>query len=491
MRLKDVVRGCMEVPDRLSEIEIAGVTSDSREVRPGFLFVAVPGEKTDGHLYIPRAEAAGAALVVGEKGRNTPTAAAGLQPPVGSRKVPYLCVQDTREVLGNLAANLQGNPGDRLQIAGVTGTKGKTTTTWILDALLRSAGRTSALFGTVHNRVGARVYASENTTPGCLALHRALRELVDVGGTHATLEVSSHGIQQRRIAGLKFKVGIFTNVAPEHLDYHKTFESYVETKVGFFTSLGSDAFAILPREEAASQRIAARSRARVIWYGGEPQDGVEKVRMSPEGLAFRWKGTEVASRLWGYHNLLNLLAAMSAAECLGLSREEIVAGAARACAPPGRLEQVASGAPFNVFVDYAHTDGSLETVLRALRSSTPGRIITIFGCGGDRDRTKRPRMGRVAEKWSDHVVVTSDNPRSEDPRAIIEEIRSGLARPEDAVFEVDRREAIGLGIRMARARDTVLIAGKGHEDYQEIQGRKLHFDDREVAREFLGEAHLS
>ncbi len=486
MRLKELGRGCLEVPDRFAGIEVTGLASDSREVRPGFLFVAVQGEKTDGHLFARKAEESGAVAVVGERARREGRGRDGAGWPL---KAPYLSVPDSRGVLGRLAVNLYGTPIDKLSLVGVTGTKGKTTTSWILDSIFRSAGKTSALFGTVYNRVGTRVYPSDNTTPGCLQLHRHLKELADQGGTHAVLEVSSHGILQRRTAGVGFRCGVFTNVAPEHLDYHKTFESYVETKVSFFTGLDRMAFAVLPREEPASATIASRAVANIAWYGPESQDGVEQFRMTPEGLSFRWKGTPVRSRMWGYHNLVNILGAMTVAECLDFPREAIAAGIEAAVAPPGRLEEVAHDHPFHVFVDYAHTDGSLETVLRALRAATPGRLITIFGCGGDRDRTKRPRMGRVAEKWSDHVVVTSDNPRSEDAWRVIEDIRAGLSRPDEAVFEIDRREAIALGIRMARANDTVLIAGKGHETYQEIQGRKIHFDDREVAREFLVEGH--
>jgi UDP-N-acetylmuramoyl-L-alanyl-D-glutamate--2,6-diaminopimelate ligase len=484
MKLKELAHGCFSVPARWEGLEVVGLSSDSREVRPGYLFVAVPGEKTHGLRFANVAEGAGAVAVVGEK---TALATGGDSIARPSR-IPFFKVEDAREALGALASSFHGRPADRLAIAGVTGTKGKTTTAWVLDVLLRSAGKVTALFGTVHHRVGGAVLPSANTTPSCLYLHARLRDLVEAGGTHAVLEVSSHGILQRRTAGLDFRCGIFTNVAPEHLDYHKTFESYVEAKISFFTSLSPSAFAVLPREERASSRIAARTRASVVWYGADGQDGVESLRMGPEGMTFTWKGLPVRARLWGYHNLLNSLAAMTAAECLGLSREEIACGMEEAVAPPGRLEEIPHEKPFQVFVDYAHTDGSLETVLRALRSVARGRLITIFGCGGDRDRTKRPRMGRAAEKWSHNIVVTSDNPRSEDPWSIIDDIKSGLEHPEDAVFESDRREAIALGIRMARPGDIVLIAGKGHETYQEFKDGRVHFDDREVAREFLSEA---
>jgi len=477
MLLKDLGEGCFEVPERLAGIEVKGLASDSRNVQPGSVFVAIRGAEADGHEFIRSAVKAGATAVVGEK----------KLPATAAIKVPYFRVPDSRATLGGLAARFFGVRWDKLHVAGVTGTKGKTTTAWILDSIFRNAGKVSGLFGTVHNRLGAEVFPSSNTTPACLQLHTDLKTLAEKGGTHAILEVSSHGISQRRIAGVEFCCGIFTNIAPEHLDYHKTFERYVETKASFFAELPPSAHVVLPRDESASLTIAGRTKAHICWYGAEVHDGVEDLRMSREALSFWWKGTSIRSHLWGNHNLLNILAAMTAAECMGFTREDIALGIERAKAPPGRLEEIKHDRPFHVFVDYAHTDGSLETVLRSLRAVTPGRLITVFGCGGDRDRAKRPRMGRVAEKWSDQILVTSDNPRCEDPKEILDDIMLGLERPEEAVFEEDRRQAIALGIRMARATDTVLIAGKGHEDYQELEDRRLHFDDREVAHEFLGE----
>ena len=483
MLLKDLSRGCLDAPERLEALDITGIASDSREVKPGTLFVALPGPRTDGRLYLRQARERGAVAAVLEEGD-------GLSPEGKDASsedpgIPLFRVPDARKTLGGLAARFYGTRDRSLCVTGITGTKGKTTTAWILDTIVRSAGKVSALLGTVHNRIGERVFPSTNTTPGCLELHQHLQELAARGGAHAVLEVSSHGILQRRAAGIEFRCGIFTNVAPEHLDYHKTFESYVSAKRQFFEELSPDAFAVLPREEPRSEDFARHTPAKVAWYGTRPQDGVEDIRTGTQGTTFAWKGSRVQTRLWGQHNLLNLLGAMTAAGCLGFSREDVIRGAAAAGLPPGRLEEVPHPGPFRVFVDYAHTDGSLETVLRALRGITTGRLITIFGCGGDRDTTKRPRMGRVAEKWSDKVVVTSDNPRSEDPMAIIQHIVAGLEHPETAVCEADRRLAIERGIRMARPNDTVLIAGKGHEDYQEFKGRKVHFDDREVAREFL------
>jgi UDP-N-acetylmuramoyl-L-alanyl-D-glutamate--2,6-diaminopimelate ligase len=487
MRLIELADGCLDVPARLCDLEVTGLTSDSREVQPGFLFVAVKGELTDGHLYVAKAEAAGAVAVVGDAGLDpVPILATG----VNSRRttsIPYLRVADSRQALAQLGANFYGSPQDAVTLAGVTGTKGKTTTSWILECILRSAGKRTALFGTVCNRVGDEWYPSRNTTPSILELLSSLQKLVATGGTHAVLEVSSHGIAQRRIANLDFRCGILTNVAPEHLDYHGTFENYVAVKTRFFEEFSKESYAVLPRDDEIAARIASRTNAEICWYGADSQDGVDRLRMEPGNVTFTWRGCSVRTRLWGLHNLQNVLAAMTAAECLGLRPDEIAAGVEQATAPPGRLEEVEHPGDFHVFVDYAHTDGSLESVLQTLRDTTQGRLITVFGCGGDRDREKRPRMGRVAERFSDHVVITSDNPRSEDPIRILDEISAGLETPDDAVLEPDRREAIGLTVRMARQSDVILIAGKGHEDYQELAEGRIPFDDREVAHEFLQE----
>jgi UDP-N-acetylmuramoyl-L-alanyl-D-glutamate--2,6-diaminopimelate ligase len=481
MRLEEVFGGWLDVPAKLRGVEVSGVACDSRRVRPGDLFVAVAGEATDGHRFVGAALAAGAAAIVGERR----PVELGLDVEL---RVPYFRVQNSRAVLGRAIHVLAGAPSHRLGVVGVTGTKGKTTTTWLIAALIDECGGKSALFGTVENRVAGRIFPASQTTPSSVDIHTWLREHADSGGSHAVLEVSSHAISQSRTEGVRFAVGVFTNCAPEHLDYHRTFEEYRETKVGFFDRLERDAFAVISREDSASTRIARRTRSRVVWYGSGPEDGVSDLAVTPEGIVFAWKDQRIETSLLGYHNFLNLAAAISAVEALGFERSRIAAAARRASAPPGRLENVASPKDhgFRVVVDYAHTDGSLEAVLRTLRPLTPGRLITIFGCGGDRDRTKRPRMGRVAEAGSDHVIVTSDNPRTETPARILEEITAGFTRPRAAEVVEDRREAIALAVRMARRGDTVLIAGKGHETYQDFGSRRIHFDDRETAREFLG-----
>ncbi len=504
MRLEELGEGCLKVSAARRDVEVEHLTCDSRQVRPGSLFVAVPGEQVDGHGFVRQAVAAGAVAIVGEQPvrRLVSTVGAGRSEaaqPNATRggangrcetapfPVPYFRVDDARTALGALGATFYGHAHGALEIVGITGTKGKTTTAWILEAILRTSGRITGLFGTVHNRVGMTATPAHNTTPSSLELHEAFRQLVDSGGSHVVMEVSSHGIAQKRTAGFDLSSAIFTNIAPEHLDYHGTFENYFATKKQLFCDLRPDAHAILPREDEYAAVLRSATPAEVVWYGTEPQDGVEDVRMAPDGTSFVWRGEPMRTRLWGEHNLLNILAAVTAADCLGLTAAEIAAGVEVAAAPPGRLQEVPNRRNVRVFVDYAHTDGALETVLSAVRGVTTGRVITVFGCGGDRDREKRPRMGRVAERGSDHIVVTSDNPRSENPESILSDIRCGLARPDDVVLEPNRRDAIALAIRMARAGDTVLIAGKGHETYQEFDGSKLHFDDREVAAEFLSE----
>lgn len=483
MRLTDLCAGGMDVPVRHRDLEIRGLACDSRDVCAGDLFVAIAGESEDGHRFTLDAVRSGAVAVVAHRG-------AGGGPSSRDLGVPVLRAKDTRAALGDLCKRFFGDVSGTLDVVGVTGTKGKTTTTWLLERILRGCGCRPALVGTVENRIGDRVIPSINTTPGTLDLHRWLAEHRDAGGTHGILEISSHAIHQRRTAGLRLRAAAFTNLAPEHLDYHETFEKYAETKISLFDALCEEADAVISRDDPASAAIAQRTRASVTWYGADLQDGVDHVNLSHEGLRFEWKGHVVSSRLLGYHNLLNLLAAMTLAERLGAAAGDVALAAREAVAPPGRLEDVAPESRFRVVVDYAHTDGALDAVLGALRPVTPGRLITVFGCGGDRDRSKRPRMGRVAEAGSDQVIVTSDNPRTEPPSSILDDIRTGLRRPGSAEFIVDRREAIGLGIRMAREGDTVLIAGKGHETYQDFGDHTVHFDDREIARSFLEETFL-
>ena len=478
MLLGELCNGWISVPAEYGELEIVQIECDSREATAGSLFIAVPGETTDGLLYAAEAVSRGAAAVIAPQG------AAG-ETDLG---VPILEVEDVRDIMGKIADRFYGHPSKKLEIVGVTGTKGKTTTVWLLDQLFSATGSLTGFCSTVENRIGKDSYPAKNTTAGCLDLHRFLAEVVERGGERAVIEVSSHALEQRRTASIHFDCAVFTNLAPEHLDYHEDMESYLNAKMKLFTCLDSHACAVLPRAQEASQKLASNTRAEISWYGCGAEDGVTDLRVMDEGIEFTWRDCRVKAGFWGDHNLENLLAVLHAGECMGLRPSEMAAVVSEARLPPGRLEKVNHPGSFKVVVDYAHTDGALEAVLAALRPVTSGRLITIFGCGGDRDTTKRPRMGKVAESGSDRIILTSDNPRSESPEKILSEIMTGIEQPEEVTREEDRRAAIGLGIRMAREGDTVLIAGKGHEDYQEFSNReRIHFDDREVAEEFLKE----
>ena len=475
MKLTELGEGWLKLSPQHRNLEAAGIACDSRSVKPGFVFVAVPGEDLDGHKFIPDAISAGAVAVVGERKPRR----------WGAKNVPFIPVDDSRNALGRLSAAFYQFPSRHVSVCGITGTKGKTTTSWILHSILQATGRRAGLFGTILNRIGERILPSTNTTPGVLEIAQHLRDLADCGGTHAVMEVSSHGISQNRTSGIDFVCGVFTNISPEHLDYHGTFEDYLRTKRAFFEELPANATAVLPRSEDASREIAANTVANVVWYGAEEAEGVEDVQLGADGISLVWKGMPLRSRIWGEHNLANLLAAVAAAEAMGIEPSAIALGVERAVAPPGRLEEIECELGFRVYVDYAHTDNALNAVLRGLRPITPGRLITVFGCGGDRDREKRPRMGWIAEQLSDKVILTSDNPRSEEPGRILDEISSGMERAFQAAMIVDRRDAIALALRMAKPGDAIIVAGKGHETYQEIQGSRLPFDDRDVSRELI------
>lgn len=477
MLLGELCKGVASPPADYRNSEVSQVVCDSRQALPGSLFIAVPGEATDGLLHAAEAVKNGALAVIAPRG-----SAQG-----SSWGVPVLEVDDVRSAMGKIADRFYDYPSKKLEIVGVTGTKGKTTTVWLLDQLFSATGSPTGFCSTVENRIGEDSYEAKNTTAGCLDLHRFLAEVVERGGERAVIEVSSHALAQQRTASIHFDCAVFTNLAPEHLDYHEDMESYLAAKMKLFTSLDSHAYAVLPRSQEVSEVLARNTEANISWYGCGIEDGVTDLRMD-KGIEFTWRGCRIRAGFWGEHNLENLLAVLSAGECMGLRPPEMAAVISEARLPPGRLEQVDHSGLYKVIVDYAHTDGALEAVLCALRPVTPGRLIIIFGCGGDRDTTKRPRMGRVAESCSDRIILTSDNPRSESPKKILSEILGGIEHPDEVTLEEDRRAAIGLGIRMARAGDTVLIAGKGHEDYQEFSNRKrIHFDDREVAEEFLKE----
>ena len=463
--------------------EIAGIACDSRQVRPGWLFVAIPGNKMDGFAFIDDAVTRGAVAVVTE------------QAPPGLKDVTVIRVPNAREALARLASTFYGHPSARLRLIGVTGTNGKTTVTYMIRDILESAGLSCGLIGTVEYRLGSRVIPASRTTPDSLTLQSFLSQMVQSGCASAVMEVSSHALDQERAWGIEFDAAVFTNLTQDHLDYHKTMEAYFEAKRRLFTAIGrggKPAAAILNLDDPYGRRLAESPdiKARIITYGRAPEAAVraDRIRLGPSGSAFHattpWGEADLTLRLLGGYNVSNALAAMAACGSLGISLSIVKQRLGEMRAVPGRLEQVPCKRGFQVFVDYAHTDDALLNVLQTLREITAGRLIVVFGCGGNRDRTKRPKMGAVAGRLADYSVLTSDNPRTEDPLAILDQIRAGIGQAPHEVVP-DRAEAIRRAIGLAREGDIVLIAGKGHETFQEFDNRVIPFDDREIARELL------
>ncbi len=486
------LHGVLEVRGR-TDVPLSGVVADSRQVVPGSAFVAIRGTAADGHRFVGEVAARGAAAVLVE---TWPSPV-----PAGPTLVR---VADGRLAVAEAAAVWFGHPSARLALVGVTGTKGKTTTTYLIESILAAAGRRPGRLGTVDCRFEGRAWPAATTTPDPIGLARLLREMVDLGARSAAMEVSSHALDQRRVDGCRFAGAVFTNLSRDHLDYHGTMETYFEAKARLF-AMGA-AFAAVNLDDPYGRRLLEHVGGRPILYASEPCEGAvvypEAITLSASGIEGRIVTpagpVEVRSRLVGAFNVSNLLAAAAAAAGLEVPPAAVAEGIAALPGVPGRLEPVPNGRGVAVLVDYAHTSDALEKVLAAVRGIAPGRVITVFGCGGDRDRGKRPLMGEAAGRASSLAVVTSDNPRTEDPRAIITDIEPGLAglglarrTPADLrpgewpegtyVVEPDRRAAIRLAVALARPGDVVLIAGKGHEDYQVVGTVKHHLDDREEA----------
>ncbi len=465
---------------------VSGVEYDSRRVAPGTVFVAIRGEKTDGNRFIDAAIRAGAVAVV------TDSAAEQPRDDIAWAQVPH-----GRRALARLSANFYKRPAERIEITGITGTNGKTTTSFLVEAMLTAAGRKSALVGTVEYHVTGKILAAPHTTPEALELNRLLAEAFGHGASEAVMEVSSHALDQQRVFGVPFDVAVFTNLTRDHLDYHGDFEKYFAAKRVLFAGCGTEPprVAILNVDDEYGAKLVKFSRGRgsqVFTYGLASGDfHAENTELGPGGMRLDMTtpdgGVPMWSPLIGRINLCNLLAAAGAAWARGCSLDEIARGAAALRRVPGRFERVDCGQPFTVVVDYAHTDDALRNLTAIAREFIRGgRVITLFGCGGDRDRTKRPLMGEAAGRGSDFVVLTSDNPRTEDPMAIINDALPGLERTAPKfVVEPDRRQAIALAIANAHSGDMVLLAGKGHEKTQTTREGITPFDDVEVARELL------
>lgn len=466
------------LPD--SDVEISRVTEDSRDAGPGALFVAIHGGHNDGHDFAERVRELGAVAIAGE--RDGITSLAGL---------PYLRVNHARRALGVLAHELAGRPSAAMTVIGVTGTNGKTSTAFLVQHMLRSAGFSAANFGTLGYFVGDQSLDASHTTPFGEELAGLFAKARDAHATHVVMEVSSHALDQERVAGITFNVAVMTNVTQDHLDYHLTMEAYVAAKTRLFSKLrGNNAYGVVNLDDPYADKFRSALTVRCITYGPNGDYRARDVSVASDGSRFTLvtpAGTaRVRSALAGRHNVANVLAASAVAGGLGLTFDQIVAGIEGFTSVPGRFERVEAGHDFSVVVDYAHTDDGLRNVLATARELGPRRLIVVFGCGGDRDKGKRPKMGAVAAELGDYVIITSDNPRSEDPSQIVSEIETGVRGYDSngANYEVliDRERAIHRAIGMAGPGDLVMIAGKGHEDYQILGASRIHFDDREVAR---------
>jgi UDP-N-acetylmuramoyl-L-alanyl-D-glutamate--2,6-diaminopimelate ligase len=474
------------LPVGASSLEIRQIACDSRKVQPGALFFALQGAQADGNAFIQDAIKRGAVAIASEEA--PPSTILG--------GVAWIRVREARKALAITAVNFLGHPANALQLVAVTGTNGKTTTTSVVDAIVKASGAKTGLFGTVAYHTPLGDYPAPNTTPESVDLQGFLAEIRDAGGKYAVLEASSHSLAMDRLWGCHFQVAVFTNLTREHMDFHKTFEDYFAAKKRLFegTGAGAPEVAVLNTDDEFGKRLGGLAK-KTVTYGldGDANITTKKFQLTFDGLTFIAHTpngkVQVVSRLVGRINVYNLLAAIGAVQALGLSNDVIEKGIHELESVSGRFQRIDLAQPFLVIVDYAHTDDALENLIRTARELNPkGRVITLFGCGGQKDRTKRPVMGEVTGRLSDLTILSSDNPRSEDPLKIISDIIVGLQKTAGKyLIEPDREKAIGIAMDEARSGDIVLLAGKGHENYQILADRTFEFDDREMARRALRE----
>ena len=471
--------------------EVCHITADSRTVQEGSLFICLVGATVDGHSFVEKAVQDGAVAVVVSKPVTVPD------------HVAVIYVEDTRQALQAAVPFFYDYPASKMRMIGVTGTNGKTTTTHIIAHLLRSQGYTVGVIGTVHILIDDQSYPIHNTTPDVADLQQILQQMVDAGVTHCIMEVSSHALALGRTAGVEYDTAVFTNLTQDHLDFHKTFDNYLAAKAKLFKQVSASyqvkegKGAVINVDDAYGQSIVDVTTSPMITYSTEGKGSMNAsdltitAKSSQFTLNYDGKSYPISTKIAGMFNVYNALAAVGATLYEGLSMEEIVKGLATFTAVPGRFELIEEGQDFAVVVDYAHTPDGLENILQTAKKIVENRILVVFGCGGDRDATKRPIMGRIAAQFGDRVFVTSDNPRTEDPVQIVKDVEVGVREGlhDDVTYEVivDRREAIHKAIAEATTGDVVIIAGKGHEDYQILKDETIHFDDREVAREALKE----
>ncbi len=505
MKLKDIIKNCGVLSvNGCPDVEITSVTNDSRKVQPGALFIAVNGCGNDGRQYLQKAIDAGAAAILYERpdvpasrhpsslpadagtgfGATNP-AAAEASPSGSIGDAVVVLVEDSRKAVAMAADAFYGHPSGKLKLVGITGTNGKTTTVTLLYHLFRHLGYECGLLSTIANYVGTRRSETANTTSDPVTLNALLAEMVEAGCEYCFMEVSSIGVEQQRIAGLEFRTAIFSNLTHDHLDYHGTFAEYLRCKKLFFDGLQPSATAIINLDDKHGEVMVQNTHARVVGYScrGAADHTARILEQSPEGMLLKIDGREVWSRLIGAHNAYNLLAIYTTAVVLGIPEDEVLVALSRLEPAPGRLETLRGPKDLSVVIDYAHTPDALENVLKTLRDVAPERqLICLFGCGGDRDKTKRPEMGAVAGRLADRIFITSDNSRSERTEDIMEDIKRGLdpSAAARAICIADRREAIRTALLLAPRGATVLLAGKGHETYQILGTVKSHFDEREI-----------
>lgn len=466
------------------ERDVKGIAFDSRKVEPGFVFVAVPGTLSDGHNFIQKSIESGARAIVCER-----------LPETIDENVTYVTVRSSGQALGVMASNFFGTPSEKLKLVGVTGTNGKTTTVTLLYQLYSALGYNVGLISTVENRIIDEPVPSTHTTPDPIQLNELLKRMVTAGCTHAFMEVSSHAVDQERIAGLRFAGAVFTNITHDHLDYHKTFENYIRAKKRFFDELSSDAFALVNADDKRGMVMLQNTKASKYTFGLRKMVDykAKTITNSLDGLELEIGGKNVWFRMIGDFNAYNLLGVYATALLLGEESDEVLQHLSALNGAPGRFERVLPGSKITAIVDYAHTPDALKNVLETIANFRTGneQVITVVGCGGNRDKTKRPLMASIACKLSDKVVLTSDNPRDEDPMQIIREMQAGVLPTEakKTLIMADREEAIKTACMMARENDIILVAGKGHETYQEIAGVKHPFDDRQVMERILKLLH--
>ena len=469
------------------DIEINGIASDSNNVKSGFVFISIKGVKADGHSFINDAISRGAAALIVEKEVEV------------LEDITIIRVPDTKKILSTVADAFYNCPSNRMNIIGVTGTNGKTTTTYFIEQILRKAGHKTGIIGTINYQIGDRIIPAVNTTPGPIQLRALLNQMLEANIETAIMEVSSHAIAQKRIAGIEFDTCIFTNLTPEHLDYHVTLGQYQDTKLQLFEQMGKNSKkntakkAIINIDDPISKRFLDVCQVEIITYGLNTNASVyaADIRSTLNGSCFKLhigsESIDVKINLAGKYNIYNALAATSAALAANLSLNEIKSGLESLKSVPGRFEKITTDAGFCIIVDYAHTPDGMKQVLSAAKALKPNRIITVFGCGGDRDRLKRPQMGKISSELSDYTIITSDNPRTEDPMKIIEEILHGVKDTGRPDFEIipDRKSAIKRAMELAKENDMIMILGKGHETYQVLKDTVVPFDDREVAKKYL------